>query len=155
MTLKTSSPPPPPSHCRHRHRCHSRRLQSIANGPFRSRLEEKIYSIICKKIHNNNNNNNNNKNKEQEKVKIEINKTGLVPQNKRLELDLYFPDLQLGIEIQGPCHWMEATRILKDYDKMRYFQALGINIVYIYTNSTKQMNRCIDRCIEVIENRSF
>ena len=120
-----------------------RRLQCIRNDPFRSRLEEKIYSIICKKIKNN-----------KKKVMIEINKSGLIPQNKRLELDLYLPDHHLGIEIQGPSHWRDARRILKDYIKMQYFQAQGINMVYIYTNSAKQMNRCIDRCIEVI-NRSF
>ena len=120
----------------------SRHRRCIANGPFRSKLEEKIYSIVCKKIE-----------KKKMKLKIEINRRGLIPQNKRLELDLYFPDHQLGIEIQGPCHWTEATIILKDFVKMRYFQARGIDIMYVYTNSTKQMNQCIERCVDSLTTR--
>ena len=115
--------------------------KSIPNGPFRSRLEKNVHSIICKNII------------DKKAIKIEINKRGLVPRNKRLELDLYFPRYNLGIEIQGPIHHGEAKNILNDYWKMQYFRDVGINILYIYTNSTEQMNRCIDRCVAIVKKK--
>ena len=117
--------------------------ESIANGPFRSRLEQKVYARICKKLGC----------KEMD-MKIEINKTGLVKKNQRLELDLYIPDRNLGIEVQGPIHYIDPYRMLKDYSKKRVFEAVGIDIVYIYAHCNEQMNMCIDRCVEMIKLRN-
>lgn len=118
-------------------------IESIANGPFRSRLEQKVYARICRKLGC----------KEMD-MKIEINKTGLVKKNQRLELDLYIPDRNLGIEVQGPIHHINPHRMLKDHSKKRVFEAVGIDIVYIYTHSNEQMNMCIDRCVEIIKRRN-
>ena len=69
---------------------------------FKSLLEKNIYNIIRKEFPT---------------IKIFVNKTGLIKSRKKLELDLYLPNYNLGIEIQGPSHNQNATNIIRDYEK--------------------------------------
>jgi len=64
---------------------------------------------------------------------IYINKAGLL-NNKKMELDLYFPLYKIGLEIQGPLHSSKVENILNDFIKKRMFkQQLNIDIIYIYS----------------------
>ena len=82
-----------------------------------------------------------------------INKRGLIPDHKRIELDLYFPELRIGIEIQGPSHTEKSRNILWDYKKKQKFSAIDIDIIYIYSGSTKALRDSIRSCLEILTER--
>ena len=106
--------------------------------PFRSMLEETTYNYIRKYFPD---------------EEISINTKGLIKSNKRLELDLYFPQYKIGIEIQGPTHTQTDYAILQDYEKQKkYLKESNIKIIYIYTNNYKNKKSSITKCINIIEN---
>ena len=104
--------------------------------PFRSLLEKKIYQIIRKKIPS--------------KYDIEINKRGLIKNRKRLEIDLYFPQRKIGVEIQGPTHTLNERNILHDYEKRKIFLQNNITIIYVYTDTYKNKIHSVNKCVEII-----
>ena len=107
--------------------------------PFRSQLEKKIYNKIIKKIPN---------------EKILINQRGLIKSNKKLELDLYFPNYKIGVEIQGPLHTQNETIILRDYKKkMSFLSESNIQIIYIYTNNNKNYIYSVKKCIDILKGK--
>ena len=105
-------------------------------GPYRSQLEKRIHSIMRKRLF--------------EGTIIRVNKKGLIEGNKRIEVDLFLPQYNLGIEIQGPIHTSSPQHISKDYIKKLKFSKVGIDLIYIYTNSTKNLNHGINKCVEII-----
>ena len=108
--------------------------------PFKSQLEKSIYNAIKLKYPN---------------IIILINKRGLIKDRKKLELDLYFPQYKLGIEIQGPRHEADISMILNDYKKKDLFSKIGIKIIYIYINlknKTYSLNKCI-KILHAIKTR--
>ena len=104
--------------------------------PFKSQLEKNIYNEILTKFPN---------------IKILVNKKGLIKSHKNFELDLYFPQYKLGLEIQGPTHVADINTILKDYKKQDLFSKEGIRIMYIYIN-LKNKSYSIRKCIEILNN---
>lgn len=120
---------------------HQRRQKfSKPSPPFKSQLEKKIYNIIKKQFPTYN---------------IEINKRGLLKNNKRLELDLYLPEYNIGIEIQGPFHMNNENVIIKDFNKkMMFLNQRNIKIIYIYTNTYQNKMHSIKKCIDIINNES-
>lgn len=106
--------------------------------PFRSLLEKKIYKIICKDISHD---------------YIEINKKGLIRNNKRLEIDLYIPSINIGIEIQGPSHTSNEHCILHDFEKKKIFLKNNIQLIYIYTDSYSNQKYSIQKCIEIVKTK--
>ena len=112
---------------------------SIRHGPFNSLLEKKIFSTISQRL---------------DCSHIRINQKGLLPSKRKLELDLYFPNYKIGIEIQGPSHFGNETTILNDYYKKKNFsRELGIDIMYVYTHSYPVMTFSLDRCINVLQKK--
>ena len=105
--------------------------------PFKSILEKKIYKIIRRIF---------------PQQKIQINKKGLLKTNNKLELDLYFPKIKIGIEIQGPYHYGNEKVILKDYHKKILFFHKNIRIIYIYTNTYENRKHSLKKCINIIHN---
>lgn len=106
--------------------------------PFKSQLEKDIYKIIRKTF---------------PQQKIFINKRGLLKSNKRLELDLYFPEYKIGVEIQGPFHARNEYIILKDYEKQKLFLLeKNIKIIYIYTNTYINKKYSIMTILKIIKN---
>ena len=107
--------------------------------PFKSKLEKGIYETIKHQFPND--------------EKININEKGLLKSNKRLELDLYFPNYKIGIEIQGPIHTQNENIILKDYKKKKLFLLeKDIKIIYVYTNTYENKKYSIKKCISIIKN---
>ena len=113
---------------------------SKPEGFFKSQLEKKIYKKIKSEIGDKN-------------IDIKINQRGVLKRNKNLELDLYFPQFNLGVEIQGPIHTSDITNIIADYKKKKIYQNEGIDIMYIYTNNYKNLKFGIKQCISNITSR--
>ena len=106
--------------------------------PFKSKLEKIIYKIIKRQFPDQD---------------IKINKKGIIKCNKNFELDLYFPNYNIGIEIQGPLHYANEAVILKDYEKkMSFFNEKRIRIIYIYTNTYENQKYSIKKCIDILNN---
>ena len=105
-------------------------------GIFRSQLEKKVYHILRKRLSN--------------EVQMCVNVRGLIPDNKRIELDLYFPELKIGIEIQGPIHTEKSYNILWDYKKKQKFSAVNIDIIYIYSTTLRDS---IESCLKILSQR--
>ena len=104
--------------------------------PFKSQLEKDIYQRIKLKFPT---------------LQINVNKKRLLKGNKRFELDLFFPEYNIGIEIQGPFHMKNEKVILKDYNKkMLFLREKNIKIIYIYTNTYRNKINGIKKCIEII-----
>ena len=110
--------------------------QARPSFPFRSQLEKNIYGIIRAKF---------------PQQEIIVNKRGLLKSNKKLELDLYFPQYKIGVEIQGPFHMRNEYTILKDYLKQKSFSSEeNIKIIYIYTNTYKNKKYSLNRVLSII-----
>ena len=116
-----------------------KKYRSRPEGLFRSQLEKRVYHILRKQLSN--------------EIQMCINKRGLIPDHKRIELDLYFPELRIGIEIQGPSHTEKSRNILWDYKKKQKFSAIDIDIIYIYSGSTKALRDSIRSCLEILTER--
>lgn len=54
--------------------------------------------------------------------------------NTRLELDIYLPAYNVGIEIQGPIHCLSFCTIRRDIQKFIFCKKLGIRIIYLPCN---------------------
>ena len=64
-----------------------------------------------------------------------------------MELDLFFPSLKIGVEIQGPTHTGSIDAILRDYHKKELFEKeLGIRIIYIYLTDYKNFQHSLKKC---------
>ena len=113
-------------------------IQAKASYPFKSQLEKMIFTIIKTKY---------------PYEDIKINKKGLLRSNKNFELDLYFPKYNIGIEIQGPLHFLNESIILKDHEKKRLFLCeKNIKVIYIYTNTYENKKYSIKKCIDIIND---
>ena len=113
-------------------------IQAKASYPFKSQLEKIVYGILKNKFPN---------------LEINVNKRGLLKSNKKFELDLYFPKYNIGIEIQGPLHFLNESIILKDYEKKRLFlYEKNIKVIYVYTNTHENKKHSIKKCINIINN---
>lgn len=75
------------------------------------------------------------------------------------ELDFYFPDLNLAIEINGPCHYKQIysekqfQRIQKaDKEKAQLCQAKGINLFIIDVSKDSSPKKFLPKRFSEIEN---
>ena len=108
--------------------------------PFRSQLEKSIYGTIRAHF---------------PQQIIEINRKGLLRDNKRLELDLYFPHFHLGIEIQGPCHTRNENIVWKDYLKQKWFwEKENLRLIYVYTNNYRNKKNSLKKCVNILKEFS-
>ena len=116
-----------------------RKITTLLLYPFKSQLEKRIYEQIFKHFPN---------------EKIKINQKGLIKNRKRLELDLYLPQYNIGIEIQGPVHTQNEKNIFNDYEKKKLFlNENNIRIIYIYTNNYQVQKDSLQKCINIINNK--
>lgn len=86
----------------------NKKYRNFPLGKFKSKLEYRVYKSIFYHLTRKQKNNN---------IKVDINKRGLLKNNKLFEIDIYFSDLQLGIEIQGPTHYIDIEQINRDLKK--------------------------------------
>ena len=109
--------------------------------PFNSQLEKKIYNKFRKSLSKN--------------VKILVNVRGLLEdkKNKKLELDLYFPEYKIGIEIQGGnYHSEKIENIVRDYRKKKLFLKKGIRVMYVFTGTNATQSHCIKKCLQILNH---
>lgn len=117
-----------------------KKYKNILIGKFKSKLEYYIYKSLIKQL----------KKKISPIPHIEINKRGLIKDNKHYEIDLYIPLIQLGIEIQGPLHYSDINQIYRDFKKKELLQNIGIKLMYI---DIKDKTYCLLNCINFIVNK--
>lgn len=108
---------------------------SRPEGKFRSQLEKKIFEKIRAL---------------DETLDIRVNEKKIAG---RMELDLYFPEYNLGLEIQGPTHTVSPEVILRDHRKKIASAREGIEIIYIYTDSARDTKACLDKCSEILKRK--
>ena len=113
-------------------------FNSKPEGKFRSQLEKIIYNRIKRYDQN---------------LKILINEKKRIGMRK-MELDMYFPELEIGVEIQGPSHTFSPQIIIRDYVKKKCFEKEGIPLVYIYTDNYKMMNECLNKVSKIINTNT-
>ena len=109
---------------------------SKPEGKFRSQLEKKIYEKI--KSYDN-----------QLEILVNEKKVAAAGFKKKFELDLYFPNLKLCVEIQGPTHTSSPKNIYRDYLKKISCEKEGIEIAYIYGDEKDNVNKLLN----IIENK--
>lgn len=68
---------------------------------------------------------------EQNHIRVIHNKRGLLPNG--YEIDLYLPELSIGIEFNGT-YWHSTARLNKDYhfEKSKFAEEKGIRLIHIY-----------------------
>ena len=68
-----------------------------------------------------------------------------------MELDLFFPKLNLCVEIQGPLHTSSPEAINRDYFKKICCEREGIQVAYIYTDNSFIKNTCLNNVLNLLQ----
>lgn len=109
----------------------------LRNSAFRSYIEMEIYKFI----------------KDNFTGKIVTNNRGVLSNNK--EIDIYIPDLKVGIEVNGD-YWHNDEHVEINYHKNKVIEALakGVRLIHIYEHEWVSSQECIKYLLLNILNKS-